>query len=487
MSDVKTYLGQKGYSIYKDKLSVKEQQWIRDELMVAPFIPKSLGYGVNQKFPIYRESKNKLYVPRYFGEETYGVPDETRLDEPEKVDLNFVGNLRDYQTDIVGKYMESTKNGGGLLEIPCGRGKTVMALKIAANLGLKTLVIVHKTFLADQWIERIQQFIPNARIGRIQGQTIDIDDKDIVIGMLQSLSMKDYPYTFFSDFGLTIVDEVHHIAAEVFVRSLFQIVTKYVLGLSATMQRKDGLTKVFKMFLGDIIYKEKAIENENVNVRIYDYISNDEEFNETKYDFRGNTAYSSMMTKLCNFNPRREFVVKIVKDLIEENPNQQIMILGHYKNLLTYLYKSIEHKNIASVGYYVGGMKKEALKESETKQIIIATYSMASEALDIKTLTTLVMATPKTDVTQSIGRILRTKHSKPLVVDVTDQHDVFKRQCNKRIKYYDKQGYKIQRCSNKNYNDFTEVVSKKRKGKKKNSIILENDNPLKGKCLINLT
>ena len=487
MSDVKTYLGQKGYSIYKDKLSVKEQQWIRDELMVAPFIPKSLGYGVNQKFPIYRESKNKLYVPRYFGEETYGEPDETRLDEPQKVDMKFTGSLRDYQTDIVGKYMESTKNGGGLLEIPCGRGKTVMALKIAANLGLKTLVIVHKTFLADQWIERIQQFIPNARIGRIQGQTIDIDDKDIVIGMLQSLSMKEYPYTFFSDFGLTIVDEVHHIAAEVFVRSLFQIVTKYVLGLSATMQRKDGLTKVFKMFLGDIIYKEKAIENENVNVRIYDYISNDEEFNETKYDFRGNTAYSSMMTKLCNFNPRREFVVKIVKDLIEENPNQQIMILGHYKNLLTYLYKSIEHKNIASVGYYVGGMKKEALKESEEKQIIIATYSMASEALDIKSLTTLVMATPKTDVTQSIGRILRTKHSKPLVVDVTDQHDVFKRQCNKRIKYYHKQGYKIQRCSNKSYNDFTEVIGKKRKGKKKNSIILENDNPLKGKCLINLT
>ena len=53
-----------------------------------------------------------------------------------------------------------------------------------------------------------------------------------------------------------------------------------------------------------------------MNVRIYDYISNDEEFNETKVDFRGNTAYSSMMTKLCNFNPRREFVVKIVKDLI---------------------------------------------------------------------------------------------------------------------------------------------------------------------------
>ena len=246
--------------------------------------------------------------------------------------------------------------------------------------------------------------------------------------MLQSLSMKDYPYTLFSDFGLTIVDEVHHIAAEVFVRSLFQIVTKYVLGLSATMQRKDGLTKVFKMFLGDVIYKEKATENKNVEVRIYDYITEDAEFNETKFDYRGNTAYSTMMTKLCNYNPRCDFIIKIIKDLMLENPNQQIIVLGHYKNLLTYLYKAIEFKNIGTVGYYVGGMKKEALKDSENKQILIATYAMASEALDIKTLTTLVMATPKTDVTQSIGRILRTKHTKPIVVDVVDSHDVFKRQ-----------------------------------------------------------
>ena len=121
-----------------------------------------------------------MYVPRYFGESTYGVPDEVRLEaqEPKKVDMKFNGGLRDYLLDIVNTYMSSTKDGGGLLEIPCGRGKTVMALKIAAELGVKTLVIVHKTFLADQWIERIKQFIPNARIGRIQGQTIDIDDKE---------------------------------------------------------------------------------------------------------------------------------------------------------------------------------------------------------------------------------------------------------------------------------------------------------------------
>ena len=73
-------------------------------------------------------------------------------------------------------------------------------------------------------------------------------------------------------------------------------------------------------------------------------------------------------------------------------------------------------------------MKEEQLKESESKKIILATYSMASEGLDIKTLTTLLLASPKTDIVQAIGRILRTKHTNPLVIDIVDSHDIFQRQ-----------------------------------------------------------
>ena len=58
----------------------------------------------------------------------------------------------------------------------------------------KTLVIVHKSFLMKQWEERILQFLPNARIGKIQGEIIDIENKDIVLGMLQSLSVKEYEW-----------------------------------------------------------------------------------------------------------------------------------------------------------------------------------------------------------------------------------------------------------------------------------------------------
>jgi superfamily II DNA or RNA helicase len=120
---------------------------------------------------------------------------------------------------------------------------------------VKTLVIVHKEFLLNQWIERIHQFLPTARVGKIQGSTVDVDNKDIVIGMLQSLSMKDYPADTFTSFGLMVIDEVHHISSEVFSCALFKVVTKYTMGLSATMNRKDGTTKVFKMFLGDVVYK----------------------------------------------------------------------------------------------------------------------------------------------------------------------------------------------------------------------------------------
>ena len=97
------------------------------------------------------------------------------------------------------------------------------------------------------------------------------------------------------------------------------------------------------------------------------------------------------------------------------------------------------HRNISTVGYYLGGMKEAALKESETKKVVIATYAMASEGLDIKTLTTLIMATPKTDIEQSIGRILREKHSNPIVVDIVDSHDLFKNQWKKRKTFYKKE------------------------------------------------
>ena len=127
------------------------------------------------------------------------------------------------------------------------------------------------------------------------------------------------------------------------------------------------------------------------------------------------------------------------------------MILAHNRNLLTYLYQAIEHRNIATVGYYVGGMKEAELKKSETKKVIVATYSMAAEGLDIKTLSTLILATPKTDVVQAVGRILRVKHERPLIIDIVDSHEMFKKQWYKRRAFYLKCKYRVMYTNNEGY------------------------------------
>ena len=163
------------------------------------------------------------------------------------------------------------------------------------------------------------------------------------------------------------------------------------------------------------------------------------------------------------------------------NSEQQFLILAHQKNLLVYLQKAIDYRKIGTNGYYIGGMKQKDLKISETKQIILATYSMAAEALDIKTLTSLMLTTPKTDVEQAVGRILRVKHSNTLIIDIIDQHDIFKRQWLKRLSFYKKNNYKIIHTKDYKGNQWKEIT--KNSSKKDQEII--NDLPI-GKCLITI-
>ena len=456
-----SYLGKKGYTIPKSVISKEDEDYLRQELHVKPFV-----FGANQNtdigaFHVFRENTNKLYIPRFYGIKRYGLPDKSEIEEGHDIDVMFTKTVRDYQTKIINVYMNHINtpiccgndiNGnGGILEVPCGRGKTVMSLKMISDIKKKTLIIVHKEFLMNQWIERIEEFLPTAKVGKIQGQVFDIEGKDIVIGMLQTLYDKDLGANAFTSFGLTIIDEVHRIGSEQFSKTLFKTVTPYMLGISATVDRKDKLTKVLYMFIGDKIYSEDRKDDDPVCVRAINYSSRDAEFNEVEYDFRGNPKYSTMISKLCDYGPRSDFIIRIVADLLKENDSKQIMILCHNRSLLKYLYEGICHRDLATIGYYVGGMKQTELQTTETKQIVLATYAMAAEALDIKTLSSLIMVTPKTDITQSVGRILRVKGNNPIVVDIVDSHDLFQKQWVQRRRFYKKCNYRIRQIDGDKY------------------------------------
>jgi len=444
------YLGQKGFTLPK---AGHDLTTIRRDLT---FAPKAM-YQPGPPFHAWRENANKIYVPRFYGERRFGAV-ESRLPPAESVALEFHGSIRPAQEPAIDAFLLA---GCGLLELPCGFGKTVVALHLVARLKMKTLIIVHKEFLLEQWVERIHEFLPGARVGRIQGTQCDVANKDIVLGMLQSLSMKEYEPGVFAGFGFTIIDETHHIAAEVFSNALFKIVTPHMLGLSATMERNDGLSKVFKLFLGEIVYSAARERTTNVVVQCVRYEHSDTEFNETILNFKGQANFTAMIGKVCAFGPRTEFILTMLAHLVDTGA-AQIMVLAQNRSILDYLHAALKHRGF-DCAFYVGGMKASALKESETARIILATFAMAKEGLDIKTLTTLLLATSQTDVTQAVGRILRVKHNAPLIVDLVDPHGTFGRQWNKRKTFYKSQGYTIVQSTSATYPAMVPLGDKVRK------------------------
>lgn len=323
---------------------------------------------------------------------------------------------------------------------------TILGLYFVSQLKKKAMVIVHKEFLMNQWIERIQFALPNAKIGIIQGNKCEIENNDIVIGMLQTLSMREFAKDTFDDIGHVIIDECHRIPSRVFMKALFKINCKYMLGLSATPNRKDGCTKILKWFIGDIIYSVKSSNKNIVKVDRYIVASDDEAYNQELFNFRGQAQISTMVTQIVRYIRRTKMIVNRIKEECDKNEERQFLILSDRKQQLEDFDKLLKEIGIESVGYYVGGMKKNDLKTSEKCKILLGTFPMANEGLDIPSLNALILATPKSDIIQSIGRICRVKHEniQPLIIDVVDTFSVFNRQSKKRFDVYRKNKYKIE-------------------------------------------
>lgn len=442
-----TTLSQRGYVIKKNILTSSEITKIKKDLTVKPLTFGNFQNDIKD-FRLYKENENKLYLPKSYGIKNFGNPLNNKIENyGQDIDINFKGSLRENQKPVIEAFMNSTTtvNGGGIICLGCGFGKTIISLYILSLLKKKTLVVVHKEFLANQWIDRINFFLPSAKVGKIQQNTIDIDDKDIVIAMLQSISMKDYPTSIFETFGFVIIDECHHLGAEVFSKALPKINTRYMLGLSATPDRKDGLRKVFEFYLGDMVFCIKGREPEKVLVNLIEYNCINPNFCQEYTNFKGQIIAPKMINQICEDPERLKLIIEELKSLIEQK--RKILILSDRRNHLSEIKNEIDliYNNIT--GYYVGGTKQEILKESESKQIILGTYSMASEGMDIPSLNTIILATPKTDVEQSVGRILREKKEvrlfDPLIIDIIDQIPNFVRQSQHRKRFYKKNNYTI--------------------------------------------
>jgi superfamily II DNA or RNA helicase len=439
-----------GYKVPKATVPVEQ---LRKTLTVKPNVPKVFVSNPNAvpRYKVYKEVDDSLYLPKHFGLAEFGPPTDTTRDvEPtEAARWTFRGGLRPAQEAVVNSFLLPTPH-DGILSLHTGGGKTVCALYIASQLRLPALVIVHNSFLRDQWEERVRMFLPDARIGRIQGESCDVDGKDVVIAMLQTLSMKDIPIATFKPIGLVIVDECHHIASEVFVQALPKVTSKYMLGLSATPQRKDGLMFVAHWFLGPLLYTSDTGDKEDtgVAVEVYEYENKDPVFNEIIYNSQGVMFTTLMINKLTECENRTQWLAEILKDVLEESPHRQVLVLTdrvqHTKDLLAALPEDIRGQS-AILSTSVKAAQRAEFCSS--KRVLVATYAMCKEGFDVPTLNTLVMATPRPDIDQIVGRILRVEKSArtihPLVVDIVDPQ--FRRQFQERNGLYKKRTYTVRK------------------------------------------
>jgi superfamily II DNA or RNA helicase len=323
---------------------------------------------------------------------------------------------------------------------------TVIGLNLACVFKKKTLIICHKEFLMNQWRERIEQFIPQAQVGIIKQKKVDIEDKDIVVASLQSLAMRDYPMQLFQGFGFVVIDECHHTGAEVFSRALFKVNARITLGLSATLKRNDGLSKVFEWHIGSVVYSAKREKDSNVTIYVIRYDHDDPRYGVEKTMFGNRLNVAGMITDVTAFRPRNEMILDRLAELKAREPSRKVLILSDRRGHLEALKRMVDDREgLGTVGFYVGGMKEAQLKESEGKDIILGTFQMASEGMDIPSLDTLILASPISAIEQPVGRILRQKaHERrhvPTIIDVVDDYSLFPRQGKKRLAFYKKQKY----------------------------------------------
>lgn len=330
-----------------------------------------------------------------------------------------------------------------------------MALYLISQLKKKTIILVHKSFLMNQWHERISQFLPDAQVGYVQGPTVDVRGKDVVIGMIQSIATKEYPPETFADFGLVVADEAHHLGAEVFCRALPKVASRYTLGLTATPHRKDGLTRVFKWYLGDTAYAMERQDTHQVVVKKIVYRNPDPKYCRETRNYKGTIMLPGMTSNLVACAARNALILHEVVQYVAEEQRQVMVVserLAHLKELrdaFDALRLQIERDGdvrAATSGFYTGKQKQRELDESEKCDVVFSTKQMVAEALDIQSLNTLVMATPAGDVVQMCGRILRKQHAvPPLIVDVVDSFSVYIGQSRKRDAFYKKCSYMVHR------------------------------------------
>lgn len=447
-------------------------------------VPKVTSYDPDaDEAPVvlemYRETETHIGVPRaYYFQKKKADNNETfkvSSGRPLRKNSNTIQLRADDQEPAVAKVLAHFKDkpfAGGIIEAFVSFGKTTSSIKLAEELGRTTIILVHKNPLKTQWMERIKQFYPTAKIGVVQGPECDYEGKDFVIAMAQSIMLKGgdkYPPQLWDAFGLVIVDEIHKFGSRAFCTSAMRFTAKNMLGLSATPYRADGCEDAFRWVIGQVIAKPQQTNQQKPIVYI----------RETGFEAVRRQTANAATGEVKEFDMNKfpkptllGFITRsksrnnlIASDVLQAlKAGRSPLVMSERLDILHAVSKFVEQRCEAEIGrkvssgFYIGGKKQVDLDAAAKCDVIYATLQLAKEGIDIAKLDTLFMCTPVADPTQPMGRVGRAKtvvgadgqarvvggSKPPMVVDYVDSDlKLFKGIYFSRLKLYKRLGFKI--------------------------------------------
>ena len=407
----------------KSSLTSSQMAKIKKQLTVVP--RKMSDFGGKPPAPVclYADKNGMLGVPRGF------YRSKSRRDNNQNLNVSDGGKMNPHiislmrsdgpyaeqgtALDMMAKYTKEHDWGGFLLQAGCGFGKTNVALEFAFRLRRRTLILVHKEFFLRQWRERIEQFFPGAKAGIVRQNKCDYEGKDFVIAMMQSIARDKggkYPEEFYSAFGLVVSDECHRIGAATWAGVVPRFNSRWRLGLTATPRRKDGAEQVFFHHLGFVLYRAKS---KGLIPQVKTVLS-DARLMPSRVSGRmvraDDLKHVHVLAQLVQDPSRNKAITDCVAGYA--GAGRKVMVvserLKHLSSLHALLTPAMVRLNkVISIGYYVGGKTESELKEAERANVILATKQMIEEGLDIPAVDVLLMATPMSDVEQTVGRARR--------------------------------------------------------------------------------
>lgn len=403
-----------------DTLTDQQLQKLSKELQVAQE-PSKYAFNARPNYIcLYEAEQNDLYVPFAYNTQ-YPRPERSFYPEQH---YHFHGELREDQKKVRTEAIDRLNNHGSVIiaSYP-GYGKTFLGIYIASKIKMKTLIICNRIQLIKQWQDSITKFCHRATSQVITPKS---EMKDVDFYIINATNVPKKHRSFYKEIGFVIVDECHLIMAEKLSHCMRYLLPRYVLGLSATPYRTDGLNVLLDMYFGKYKIERKLFRKHTV------YRVNTGFKPDVKLNRQGKVDWSSVLESTCSNKERNEMIIRVIKYF----PDRIFLVLCKRVDQGNYLVERLkeEKEDVTSLI----GKNQEYEQKS---RILVGTVQKTGTGFDHPRLNAMILASDVEQYfVQYLGRVFRTQEGEPLIFDFVDDYNLLLKHFRTRSSIYIEHG-----------------------------------------------